>query len=67
MASFYYDALVTISRAPSQQAVVDLLPLDLLSIVLPSSTILSHVSSDSFLPTEQFFESNSTPVSPLLL
>ena len=66
MASFHCDALSAISRAPSQRAVVDLLLLDLLAIVLPSSTILSHVSSDSCLPTEQFFGLNSTPVYTLL-
>ena len=66
MASFYYDALSTISRAPSQRAAVNLSLLDLLAVVLPSSTILSRVSSDSCLPTEQFFGLNSTPVYTLL-
>ena len=67
MASFYCDTLSTISLAPSQRAVAALLLLDLLSIVLPSSTMLSRVSSDSCLPSEQFFELHSTPVSPLPL
>ena len=48
------------------ETVVDLLLLDLLAIVLPSSTILSRASSDSFLPTEQFFRLNFTPVYTLL-